>query len=231
MLEATLSRLLVLPARLSDLCRIGGGEGGSIGAIDTRPAINDTRCCDERRRGCGAVGEREGVGNLDDLGVVDSSGDDEREYTDGSVERAEVSILEGIGVTLVTTRITFALSWETPFGVLLPRLDSSALGNDGSYTGCRRVSFCGRESVFCCGEPFWEKRESEVSSFWSQSNPLPIEVTPQLPTLAALYSRAGSCGVHSSLSKAKSNWGGAESIERLKIFALIRIVCEKRRRR
>ncbi len=33
-----------------------------MGAIDTLPAINDTRCCDERRRGRGEDGEREGGG-------------------------------------------------------------------------------------------------------------------------------------------------------------------------
>ena len=46
---------------------MGGGEGGSIGAMDTRPAMRETLCCDDLRRGRGDDGERakgcmEGVG-------------------------------------------------------------------------------------------------------------------------------------------------------------------------
>jgi hypothetical protein len=55
----------VLPV-LPDRCRIwgirGGGEGGSIVAIITRPATRDTRCCEDLLRGGGKVGEREGGG-------------------------------------------------------------------------------------------------------------------------------------------------------------------------
>lgn len=55
----------ILPV-LPDRCRIvgivGGGEGGSIGAIITRPAMSDTRCCEDLLRGRDIVGERGGGG-------------------------------------------------------------------------------------------------------------------------------------------------------------------------
>ena len=35
--------------KLSEI--IGGGEGGSMGAIDTRPAIRETRCWEDLLRG------------------------------------------------------------------------------------------------------------------------------------------------------------------------------------
>lgn len=37
---------------------IGVGEGGSMGAIDTRPAISETLCCDDLLLGRGDEGER-----------------------------------------------------------------------------------------------------------------------------------------------------------------------------
>lgn len=37
---------------------IGGGEGGSMGAIDTRPAMRETRCWEDLLRGRGEDGER-----------------------------------------------------------------------------------------------------------------------------------------------------------------------------
>lgn len=41
------------------ICGItGDGDGGSIGAIETRPAMRETRCWDDRLRGRGRVGER-----------------------------------------------------------------------------------------------------------------------------------------------------------------------------
>ena len=36
---------------------IGGGEGGSMGAIDTRPAIRETRCWEDLLRGLGDEGD------------------------------------------------------------------------------------------------------------------------------------------------------------------------------
>lgn len=55
----------ILPV-LPDRCRIfgiaGGGEGGSIGAIITRPAMRDTRCCEDLLRARDKVGERESGG-------------------------------------------------------------------------------------------------------------------------------------------------------------------------
>lgn len=40
-------------------------------AIDTRPAIKDTRCCDDRRRGLGFVEVREDVCDLDIGGLAE----------------------------------------------------------------------------------------------------------------------------------------------------------------
>jgi hypothetical protein len=57
-LAAQLRKLLELSARCRLGASAGGGEGGSIGAIDTRPAIKETLCCEDRLRGRGAVGER-----------------------------------------------------------------------------------------------------------------------------------------------------------------------------
>lgn len=53
--DAELSIELVLSARLNDTGS-EGISGGSSGAMEIRPAINETRCCDERRRGRGVVG-------------------------------------------------------------------------------------------------------------------------------------------------------------------------------
>jgi len=41
--------------RLSE--SIGGGEGGSMGAMDTRPAIRETRCWEDLLRGRGDEGD------------------------------------------------------------------------------------------------------------------------------------------------------------------------------
>jgi hypothetical protein len=84
-LAATLRKLLVLSTR----CRLNGagnegvGSGGSMGAINTRPAIRETLCLEDRRLGLGRVGERDrgggrvagdskeapGVGGLGDAGL------------------------------------------------------------------------------------------------------------------------------------------------------------------
>lgn len=69
-LLATLRKLAALLARTNVCGPVGGGDGGSTGSIETRPAISDTRCCDERRRGRG-VGEargEDGVGRDGDRG-------------------------------------------------------------------------------------------------------------------------------------------------------------------
>ena len=43
-LVSRLSKLAVLPDRISFWGATGGGEGGSMGAMERRPAIRDTRC-------------------------------------------------------------------------------------------------------------------------------------------------------------------------------------------
>jgi len=47
---ATLRKLVALFVRTS-LVVAGGGEGGSTWAMETLPAIRETRCCEDRRRG------------------------------------------------------------------------------------------------------------------------------------------------------------------------------------
>ena len=56
MLLATLRKLAALFARTSFCGAVGGGEGGCEGTIDTRPAMSDTRWCEDRRRERGAFG-------------------------------------------------------------------------------------------------------------------------------------------------------------------------------
>lgn len=61
-LAAIESKLAVEPVRINFCTATVGGAGCSMGAIETRPAMRETRCCDERRLGLGDVGEREGGG-------------------------------------------------------------------------------------------------------------------------------------------------------------------------
>ncbi len=106
-------RLLELLTRWRDFGRRGGGEGGSIGAIETRPAIRDTRCCDERRRGRGWEGERgndeglieEGVEMPAVRGDADIAGDD-GVYMDGSEVMLVVVMKGAVGVRFMIGRIT-----------------------------------------------------------------------------------------------------------------------------
>lgn len=72
MLLATLSRLVALLERTSVLVCRGGGDAGSMSAIETRPAIRDTRCCDERRRERPCKEAREDVCDLDRDGLLDT---------------------------------------------------------------------------------------------------------------------------------------------------------------
>ena len=61
--ETTLVRLDELPNRMSFGDDSGGDKDvGSIWTMDNRPAIRETRCCDDLRRGRGAVGDRDSGG-------------------------------------------------------------------------------------------------------------------------------------------------------------------------
>jgi hypothetical protein len=64
-LAATLRKLPALSVRRRLCGKIGGGEGGSIGAMETRPAMRETRCREDRLRGRGDDGEREGGGRIE----------------------------------------------------------------------------------------------------------------------------------------------------------------------
>jgi len=52
-LLARLRKLVALLERIKWALGFGGGDGGSMNAIETRPAIKETRCWDDRRRGRG----------------------------------------------------------------------------------------------------------------------------------------------------------------------------------
>lgn len=65
MLSATLRKLPELSARQRLWGRIDG-DGGSIGAIETRPAISDTRWREERLRNRGEEGDRTDGGRAED---------------------------------------------------------------------------------------------------------------------------------------------------------------------
>lgn len=64
-LAATLRKLPELSVRRRLCGKMGVGDGGSIGAMETRPAMRDTRCLEERRRGRGDDGERDGGGRME----------------------------------------------------------------------------------------------------------------------------------------------------------------------
>lgn len=65
-LAATLRKLPELSVRRRLCGKMGVGDGDSIGAMETRPAMRDTRCLEERRRGRGDDGERDGgVGRME----------------------------------------------------------------------------------------------------------------------------------------------------------------------
>lgn len=75
MLAARLKQLPELSVRRKLWGNAGGGDGGSIGAMDTRPAMSETRCRDERLRGRGEEGERRGGGRA----RLDSCGEEARD--------------------------------------------------------------------------------------------------------------------------------------------------------
>jgi hypothetical protein len=59
-LRTDVSGFPVLPDRRRICGMASVGEGGSIGAIETRPAMRETRCWEDRLRGRERVGERAG---------------------------------------------------------------------------------------------------------------------------------------------------------------------------
>lgn len=67
-LAAMLRKLAALFARTSVWGTAGGGDGGWDGTIDTRPAIRETRCCEDRRRGRAVPPSRGDVGVRDNGG-------------------------------------------------------------------------------------------------------------------------------------------------------------------
>jgi hypothetical protein len=73
---------------------IGGGEGGSMGAMDTRPAIRETRCWEDLLRGRNE-GELEGSG-----GVCGQHADGEM-----SIGGGREGIKRGVVVTVLSKKV------------------------------------------------------------------------------------------------------------------------------
>ena len=81
-----------LPKRMSLGDVIGGGEGGSRETKDNRPAMRETRCCDDRRRGRAAEGERaEGGCKLLELESTRRRGDELSGVEDAGVSESAES--------------------------------------------------------------------------------------------------------------------------------------------
>lgn len=98
-----------LPKRISFGDVTGGGEGGSMETKDSRPAMSETRCWDDRRRGRGAEGERADGGCMllelesirmrgDELPLIDDAGVRESAESKGEREMGESDCETGSAV-------------------------------------------------------------------------------------------------------------------------------------
>ena len=167
---------------------IGGGEGRSMGAIDTRPAIRETRCWEDLLRGR-VDGDDDSGGIRGDCGGIWG---DCGQHTAGELSMGGGR--EGIKKDVAVT----ALSKKRP--CVTARYPSSGSVFVSSFSG-------GASSTL----------DSEVNeASWLQSKPRPMDVTPQLPTLAALQASDGS--FHSSSSNV-SLTGLADNINCIKRFS------------
>jgi len=159
-------------------CKLGGKrDGDSNGMMDTRPAISDTRCREERLRGRGDDGEREGVGRKDPEVLEMGPGEEEREET---ITESVVGVMDWLRV-------------ENDGGVRGRKIVGDVLMNAWLCLGPLGASIVSNAFELYpnseCGE--YGGTESSCCGFWSslassQSKPLPIDVTAQLPTLAPL---------------------------------------------
>lgn len=90
-LSAWLKKLRLLDERRKFADKTGGGEGGSMGVINTCPAMRDTLFCEDRRLSLGDVGERANgwiIGVLGRHGARLSRGDAGGVMTSGFKSRA-----------------------------------------------------------------------------------------------------------------------------------------------
>jgi hypothetical protein len=92
-LAATLTKLPELSERRKLWGRREEGDGDSNGTIDTRPAMSDTRCREDRLRGRGEDGEREGLGRIDPA-VVD--GEEVRDSDEETIKDSMVGVADNV---------------------------------------------------------------------------------------------------------------------------------------
>ena len=108
-LEAPLIKLPELSVRRKLCGKRVQGDGGSKGAMDTRPAISETRCREDLLRGRGDDGEREVGGRPDPIalemleGFGDEGGDPGAETIGESVEgiAGGVRVENDIGLRMI----------------------------------------------------------------------------------------------------------------------------------
>jgi hypothetical protein len=132
--------------------------------MDTRPAMSDTRCREDRLRGRGEDGERKGVGRIDGEEVRDSEEETMKDSVVGVADkvRAEKDVGVRVGIIGDVLMNGWLCLGAHPFV---------------AYPNSERGEYGGTDSACCI---------VSSSSGASQSKPLPIDVTAQLPTLAAL---------------------------------------------
>lgn len=161
---------------------IGGGEGRSMGAIDTRPAIRETRCWEDLLRG-----RDDGDGGSGGIWGVCGA-------VCGQHAAGEMSMEGGRG-GIKRDFVVIVLSKKRPC--------ATARSSGSVFVSL----FSGASSTL----------DSEVNeASWLQSKPRPMDVTPQLPTPAALQASGGS--FHSSSSNVRLT-GLADSINCIKRFS------------
>ena len=148
--------------------------------MDTRPAISDTRCCEDRRRGRG-IGDLGVPGRVAgcELGKPDvciDSGEVGRDWTGERVIGERVRELQAviIGAGLAKE------DWDEDDSL---RKSVAAFAQPEGGLGCEPQEI--RSGSYLRGSG--SGGAAVGSSSWSlfQLNPRPMDVTPQLPTLAA----------------------------------------------
>lgn len=191
----------------------GDGEGGSIGAIETRPAMRETRCWEDRLRGRERVGERNGNVQFTS-GVCDGKGTSgckvwSGEY--GCMRKGEPEIGDSVNCEDGWMSGSRTRGCDLGGGVV-----STEIGADrpGGFINVR-FGRSGTDNRFVLPEGLTLDGLGGWLSLEFQSKPRPMEVTPQLlPTLVAPQSMgAGLRGSQSSSSKVKSRADSA-SIKR-----------------
>lgn len=143
--------------------------------IETRPAMSDTRCREDRLRGRGDDGEREGVGRKDPDTADDTEdgGEFMRDSEVGVVDKVRAEKAVGVGGRIFGDVLMNA--WLCLGVSVVSKLKATF----DPYPNSERVEHEGPGSSGGGGIP-----SSSVGP--SQSKPLPMDVTAQLPTLAVL---------------------------------------------